>query len=1393
MTDQNRKDKKLIDLALQLEASHKREKKLQNELNKYKQMVEKSGDVFWIVDFNLDFQFISPASKNLFGYTLEERSTMSLDDILTSQSVQKVKSEFKRIISQQAPPDEDFYLNLELEGKHKNGNPVWIEIKTSPYFDSDGKFTGFKGVSRDITHKKQALQESEYRYHKIIENSPFAICIVHDKRISYVNNTALKFAGVKDDKSLIGKSIDEFVHPDYKQQMQERLQLITNHNINLPPVESILKNINGDFLNTRITAVPFLYHGKKSILYIIEDITAEKTANMLFDRTLQITDKLYQNAVNLLESKSDSNIFEYLCQTVNNIEENSSCLVSVYNEKHENLIPVCYKSSENNDNLKSLTSQTNNLLFSFSEDTQPELWKLLKTRQLELMQDVNDFFSISGISGQQYTNLTNYIASHQVFIIGIWWNKQLKAILCVFKPNKKEIKHPRVVETIVKQAAIALQKQDAEKELKKSKEFYKHVTSNMLDLVSITTPDGYFTYLSPAFKKVLGYEIEEMMHRSLFDFIHPDDKMEILELFQQRITKKGIGKAQYRYRKANGSYIWLESIGRVFSDENGKAVNAIFGTRDITSQRKISNALKNSEQQFKTIVNALPNLVAYVNKDFKYTFVNKTYERVFQKSPKEIIGLSLKDFIGEEAFQKALPSLKKVLSGQNVRYHQYFEYPNGYKAEMDGQLIADFDVNGKVKGYYAILTDITPYIEVQKSIAESEAKFRSLAENIQDFIVRYDTDFKYNYLNAASLKLIGKPKDKLLGKTHKQAGYEKEYVDFWYKKLRKVSNNGRMIHFQSSWKINGNHTILDTILNPEFDAQGKLISITEVSRDITIQNRAKKLMKQNQKRLKTLVELAQMTDFPLNELYEFTLKNAIELSHSKIGFIGFLDEAEKEVQITSWSKQSLNQCFVKNQHVHCKIAESGLWAEGILKRKPVIINNFSSCVKDKQGLPPGHIPVKKYLSIPIFDQKKIVAVIAVANKNTDYEKTDIQQLTLLMDGMWRIVSQRKYQRELQEAKNKAEESDKLKSSFLANMSHEIRTPMNGIVGFVDLLQKKQLKEESRKKYIDIIQSSTTQLLNIVNDILEIAKIDTGQVELKRSGYQLNLLMDELCMQYTNECRNKEKKQLEIVCKKGLGDDDSHILVDPSRLRQVLTNLMSNAMKFTRKGKVVFGYEQQRKNELIFYVKDTGIGIKKEKQQVIFERFRQEDESHTRKYGGTGLGLSISKGLVNLMGGEIWVESESKKGATFFFTLPLKKSQLKNSQKNSDVSDFNWKNKTFIIADDSEIMHNYFFEVLEETGVNCIFAKNGKEVLYLINKHPNIDLILMDIQMPEMDGYETTRNLRQKNKNVPIIAQTAYALSGDHKKAIDAGCDDYISKPIQLKILLRKIDRLIERD
>jgi len=529
----------------------------------------------------------------------------------------------------------------------------------------------------------------------------------------------------------------------------------------------------------------------------------------------------------------------------------------------------------------------------------------------------------------------------------------------------------------------------------------------------------------------------------------------------------------------------------------------------------------------------------------------------------------------------------------------------------------------------------------------------------------------------------------------------------------------------------------------------------------------------------------------MNNLEEIlNLKNEIELlkekliisqSFVKLGLWEF-DSLSKQIFLSEEAHDILD---LKSKNKHISISDfieiTGIGNELIIydDLKGLIIENKSKAIEIQ--LKSGNDELEKWIKI-------------IADSSMHSKKNPNLIIGIIQD----ISEQKKNEKLLKKAKDKAEEADFLKSAFLANMSHEIRTPLNAILGFSQLLTNPNIPSAQRNEYSQYITSSANNLLNLVRDIVDISKIEAGKMVIEKKDCYVNEVLKELKFTFEKEKESQSKSNIEIKLNNALGDEDCSIVTDPFRFHQIMVNLIGNALKFIEEGYIEFGYLFVDRAYLQFYVKDTGIGIPNDKIDLIFSRFGQIIDTKIKNPGGTGLGLSITKHLVERLGGKIWVDSEPGVGTTFYFTLPYEKSELKNTgniNQSKGFDDIQLKNIRILAVEDDPINMVLLEDTLklEIKDLHFVKAFNGIEAIEKLSES-DFDLIIMDVRMPKMDGYEATNIIRlemdhPKNK-IPILGLSAHALKDEIERGKQIGMNDFLSKPIVSEVLVSKIKEMV---
>lgn len=759
--------------------------------------------------------------------------------------------------------------------------------------------------------------------------------------------------------------------------------------------------------------------------------------------------------------------------------------------------------------------------------------------------------------------------------------------------------------------------------------------------------------------------------------------------------------------------------------------------------------LKASEQRFKQVAESAGVWIWEVDANGLYTYSSPVVERILGYTPEEIVGKKhfYELFHSENAeetkkFAINLFGSKKAirdLVNQNV-------HKNGRLVWLSTTGTPILDNEGNLLGYQGVDTDITERKISEEALRESEFFFKESQKAA--FIGSYKTEFSKGYWESSEVldQIFGIGKDYnrsiqgWIEIVHPEdrdmmSNYLNEEVISKRKPFNKEYRVVRKNDGQTRW-------VLGQGIGA-FDDEGNILTLVGTIQDITERRLDDYKIRKLNKAVEATSELVFMTDEEgiityinpaFTDVYGYTADDVIGKVTPRILKSGKLDSNS-----------------YKN-----------FWEELLNKR--VVSKEMVNKTKDGR-----HIYIEGSTNMILDEAGKNIGFIAIQKD---------------------ITTRKQIEEELVQAKEQAEESDRLKSAFLANMSHEIRTPMNGILGFAELLKKPSLTSSELQEYIQAIQISGDRMLNTINSIVDVSRIESGLMNVDLGETNVNENLEFIYKFFSPECKNKG---LKFTFETGLASNASIIKTDSEKVYGVLTNLVKNAIKFTHEGSIKFGYHKNGK-ELEFFVIDTGIGISKDQHDIIFERFRQGSDHYNRGYEGSGLGLSICKSYVEMLGGRIWVESKKGEGSKFFFTIPYDGL----AEKDSTVSDSftpekdeaTPENLKILIVEDDEISYSLLYKSLIDISKDIYHAKNGLEAIEACRRDPDIDLILMDIQLPVMNGYDATHQIRQFNKDIVIIAQTAFGLQGDREKAIQAGCNDYISKPIKVDQLLSLMQKYI---
>tara|TARA_R110001583_G_scaffold103863_3_gene251157 strand:- start:44375 stop:48454 length:4080 start_codon:yes stop_codon:yes gene_type:complete len=889
-------------------------------------------------------------------------------------------------------------------------------------------------------------------------------------------------------------------------------------------------------------------------------------------------------------------------------------------------------------------------------------------------------------------------------------------------------------------------------------------------------------------ENLFGYSYSEFLQNKIEiqKVVYPDDleyiRTEIFKLAKSKNTTS-IKPKPFRVFTKKGKVKWVASNIDAIKDANNTITHIQGIVEDITERKNTEDLFLKNTQRLENQFNNTPLASIIFDLDFKILEWNNSAERIFGYTAEEVKGKDGKDLLTPPHLLSEMKILRKTMFTQTESLKNTNENitKNGNIITCDWYTVILRDTQNTIIGRACLIDDKTESINSKKLLEKSEKKYRSIFEKSIDAVLVIKNDEIVDCNNAA-VKVYGyKNRQELLNESPFNLTPEilPDGSSSFLKaqKMMGIALEEGSIRFTCHHQRKGKQIFPSEITFTRLEEQGNNSAIHMVVRDITEkikQDALEDVLYNISKTALTISDFKKFSLFVRNELHKIidTSNFYIALYNEETDMITtpvFVDDREEVEEFSA--KKSLTGQVIKTK-------------KSLILTKKDHLNLINKGVVDLIGS-----AAEKWVGVPLLIQNKCIGAIVVQSYDNEYAYTenDVQLLEFVADQISTTILRKNAENDLKNALAKAKESDRLKSSFLANMSHEIRTPMNGIIGFSEFFLDQNLTPENRNKYAKIIINSSKQLLSIVNDILDISKIEAGEIKLNYESVHINKLLNELYEFYTPKA---QENNLLLNCAKGLENNQSVIEIDKLKLYQVLNNLLSNAFKFTDEGSIEFGYKLEE-NKLLFYVKDTGVGIEEKLQDQIFDRFIQANIDLVKKHKGTGLGLAISKKFIELFNGEIWLDSTNK-GSTIYFTIPYLKSKTKlitsYIEEQKPKIQVEKQELTILVAEDEIYNMMYINELFSKSNFKIIEAENGEEAVKLSLSNSEIDLVLMDIKMPIMDGNEAMIKIKKVKPLLPIIALSAFAMESDKKAALNNGFDAYLTKPIDKKLLFSIIGK-----
>lgn len=833
------------------------------------------------------------------------------------------------------------------------------------------------------------------------------------------------------------------------------------------------------------------------------------------------------------------------------------------------------------------------------------------------------------------------------------------------------------------------------------------------------------------------------------------------------------------HKRKNGTVYDVEVQLQFYEDNDKKVFFAIIN--DITSRKIVEQSLLQSQERWKSLFDNSPNAIAIYRavdngNDFVFTDFNPTAQNVEHINRDEVIGKRISEVFSAANELGFLNVFRKVWETGITEHHNPIIYKDNRIEGWRENIVYRLNTEEVV----AIYSDVTDKMRAEIRLRESEERYRMLFNNMTQGFALHEiiqdehgnpVNYRFIDVNSTFEELTGFKREELVGKTALER--IPAIADYWIDFYGKVALTGESKRFERYSRI----------IKKYFDVWAfcpRIGQFAIILSDITARKKVEEQVQKLTKGIEQSPAVVLITDIRGNieyvnpkfvEITGFTREEALGKNPRILQSGNHTPEFYKELWQTILTGNDWKG------EIHNKRKNGELYWESAL----------ISPIKTDNGVIRFFIAIKE----DITDRKN--AEIAIQERDRKLKEQNEEYFAIneeLTESYERI---RAINNELILAREKAEENDRLKTAFLANMSHEIRTPMNGIIGFAELLKRSKITDDERVSYVKIIEQSGQRLLDIINNLIDISKIEANQITAAVTPVNISSELKSLYNFFKPEVTGKN---LTFLLQGGHDLPELTILTDKPKFVSIVTNLLKNAIKFTNKGTIDFGFHVGS-TYTEFYVSDTGMGISPKMQGRVFERFVQGDTSLTRQYEGAGLGLAITKSYVELLGGKISFVSREEAGTTFHFTLPNGiPSAGKPETEETDILQnivLGAKKLSILIAEDDKYSMEYLKKLLEPIAGKMFNAGKGEDAVQLMRDNPGIDLIFMDMRMPDINGIAATRRIREFNTDVIIIAQTAFALAEDKLQAVEAGCNDYLTKPIMPNELFKTIKRWVKNE
>lgn len=878
-------------------------------------------------------------------------------------------------------------------------------------------------------------------------------------------------------------------------------------------------------------------------------------------------------------------------------------------------------------------------------------------------------------------------------------------------------------------------RKQAEMAVQKSERRFRELIELAVDGILIGSTEGTIVEANTYMLKLTGRSLKQLIGLSITELFAPD----VLKNKPLRFDLLKKGKTVINERdilRPDGNTIPIEMHTKMMPDGTYQSI-----FRDVSERKKTEETLRQSEEKYKSLVESTSDIIWETDIAGLYKYVSPQFEIILGYSPDETLGKSPYNFIADELLSEINTRIESANESTNPFYLlvNKFKHRDGHLVHVETSGVPVYDQAGELTGFRGVSRDIS-----KRYLAEKELfKLSAAVQQSPNTIIITDLNGKMEYINSAGSGISGYSYQELIGKSPSVFKSGETPIETYKSLWRTIKSGKEWKGTLKNKKKNGEYFWESAVILPIKDTEGKITNYLGIKEDISERINAEEALKESEERYRELFEAS---------------PDAIILADIETGMLidantaacKMLNRPLEEIRTLHQTMIHPPRFFEHSRKAFRKHIDDVRSIDNLLSNENIILRS--------DGI---EIPVE-----------------VLSNKMTLNGRQILQ-------GVFRNITERKQAREeLLKAKESAEASDKLKSAFLQNITHELRTPLNGIIGFSEMITQADSSEEDRIEFNKMIKKSSARLINTITNYMDISMIVSGITEINKYPFSLLTFLYKIADQTVEIC-NSRNLQLEIVLH--APENDIQINTDEVLLSKIFFHLIDNAIKFTKKGSITISSDIKGDN-YIFSISDTGTGISDESLPVIFEIFRQSDLTASREYEGIGLGLSIAKGLLKQLGGEIWVESSKNEGSAFHFTLPGQKSVP--SEIDEFESSLQPEQPIVLVAEDDDSNYKYLEIVLKKASFKVLRSKNGFETIDICRKFPHLSILLTDMKMPDMDGFESTRQVRKILPQLPIIALSGLISSDDEDAARLAGCNDYIIKPISKSKLLGTIDKLL---